>query len=75
MANIFDENLNLVKVNNANKTRVAEPGFAVGKRKRGTEFVVDQAARSDCRYKRWNGILNSMLLLKLCTGVDVTVDF
>ncbi|XP_057309970.1 uncharacterized protein LOC130647974 isoform X1 [Hydractinia symbiolongicarpus] len=59
-----------------NKSKVCEPGSSPTKKRcRGKEFMKNSAARSDCRYKRRNGILNSVSLLKLCTGDDVMIQF
>jgi len=68
---IYDESLKQKVVRHSNKVEKAEGDI---KRKRGDEYIQHASARSNARYKRRNGILRGMALLKLTTGDETFIE-
>jgi len=69
---VYDESLKPKNVQNSNKTGDGKAGD--GKRRRGEQLIEDVGAWSNARYKRRNGLLRGMALLKLTTGDDTYIE-
>ena len=75
---IYDESLKQKVVRHSNKVEKAEEDIKRKrgdiKKKRGDEYIQHAGARSNARYKRRNGILRGMALLKLTTGDETFIE-
>ena len=69
MANVFDENGKIIR------TIEIKPELCERIRRRSVGYINEPKARSKCRSKRLDGLINSMANLKLSTNDDVYMEF